>query len=108
MIVKLYTIRDVQADRAIQPILRENEGIAVRDFEQMMHDTSPFNNNPDDYVLYYIGEWNDETMHIVPSDPTRIIDGLSAFRNRANRIQRVQELQMDIEDIINVSPGGTD
>lgn len=106
MKIQMYVIRDIQADRALQPMYRERESIAMRDFEQAITDTKPFCDNPDDYVLYHIGSWDDEEMSLQPVDPRRVYSGLDALRNRRARMERVNELHHEIAQIQN--PGGTD
>lgn len=106
MKLEIYAIRDVQADRALQPMYRERETIAMRDFEIAVSETKPFSDNPDDYVLYHIGSWDDETMVVTPNDPRRVYAGLDAIRNRRARLERVNELHMEIDKL--QSPGGTD
>ena len=85
MKLEMYAIRDVQADRSLQPMYRERENIAMRDFEQAVTETKPFCDNPDDYVLYHIGSYDDETMELKANDPRRVYGGLDAVRNRRAR-----------------------
>lgn len=108
MIAIIYTVYDIQAKRAIQPLIRENDQIAARDFEQLVATQKPFNNNPDDYVLYRIGQWDDETMYIEPTDPKRIYTGLEALSNWQHRQAKLNQLQLDIEELKNPNAGGTD
>lgn len=106
MILEMFTIFDIQAERALQPILRENIQIAMRDFEMTVSTQKPFCDNPDDYTLYAIGKWNDETMLTEPCDPKRIYTGLEACKNRKKRQDKLHGLQMEIDNL--QSPGGTD
>ena len=84
MKINLYTIYDSQAQRAINPFPRDNDNVAKRDFANSLVDpASPFSRNPSDYTLYYVGEWDDETMIIAPlTEPTRIINGKDTLLNK--------------------------
>ena len=100
----VYTILDIQADRAIQPFVRDRDEIAMRDFAQMMHDMTPFKDNPDDYVLYRIGNWNDEDMYIEGENPRRLLNGAEAYRQRAKRLNKVLDLHKQIDMLENETP----
>lgn len=97
MLVQVYTIRDVQAKRAILPIYRENEDIAKRDFEMIIAGQKPYCDNPMDYVLYHIGTWDDESMRQTEQDPVRIYDGLVAYNERQVRQEKIADLHKQID-----------
>lgn len=100
MKMQAYCIQDKQAKRAMQPFFRENDDIAVRDFRQSINQPeSPFYDNPDDYTLLWIGEWDDKTLIFnegrsdVETAPHRLLDGGAA----KNEKQRRREL-LDIAE----------
>ena len=100
MKLKKYAIKDVQADAFQLPMYRERDEIAIRDFENACVDPNlPFAKNPDDYVLYYIGEYDDENATGSYVDPLRLITGVDACRNRAEKAKRLQALQGEIEEL---------
>lgn len=102
MKLQLFCVKDVTANRAMQPILRERQELAIRDFENtlMRHD-NPMSHQPDDYVLYQIGEWDDETMYTTPQDPVRIITGTQAMQNAIARKAKLDALHEQIDFIKN-------
>nr|AVQ10225.1 packaging protein [Gokushovirinae environmental samples] len=67
-------------DRAIQAFLPlgnvRAEGEALRVFKDMIEQQgSPQNKHPDDYDLYIVGKFNDQTGEITPEKPRKIADG---------------------------------
>lgn len=81
MKIQIYTIYDAQAKRAIQPIARDNDDVAKRDFVTMVaNPQTPFGQNPRDYTLYHCGEWDDENMLFTEGLPaTRLMNGWEAL-----------------------------
>lgn len=107
MKLQVFTAYDVQAQRCIHPFVRENANIAIRDFERMVTE-GMFKENPDDYNLYHIGEWDDANMLIEGRDPQRIITGLEAYQQRLTRENKVKDLHNQIDMLKDQSYGGTD
>lgn len=101
MQIEVFTIFDVQADRAITPIFRGAEEVAIRDFKNSVAAAdSPFNKNPDDYVLYHIDTWDDKTMMFVgEQEPRRIMNGREAIADRKVDVDKIKELADEIEKI---------
>ena len=113
MNLKIYAIRDIQANRAITPIFRENDNVAIRDFCRAIQQ-EPFNQAPEDYTLYRIGEWDDETMILVERENFRIMNG-SEVQQKTEDIQQqiaalenqIHALQNGYETLDGLSVGGT-
>jgi len=61
-ILRLYTIRDSKGDFYQSPFPQKTHGEAERSFATLVNDpkTNIFN-YPEDYDLYYLGEFNDKT-----------------------------------------------
>lgn len=107
MISQMYVIRDLQAEAAMKPLLFEREAIAVRQFElSLVAKDNPFAASPEDYSLYHIGTYDDETMFLEACDPRRVVSGLEALRNAVRRQEKVLELHGQI-DLLQ-SAGGTE
>nr|WAE43638.1 MAG: nonstructural protein [Microviridae sp.] len=66
----IYAIFDVIAEEAGDPFMAKNDGIAIRNFNNL------FKGKPvkiEDYRLYYLGIYDPETMDIdADTDPQRI------------------------------------
>ena len=62
MIHKLYSIRDSKSEHFLQPILQKTHGEAERTFKDLANNKeTTVSRNPEDYDLYYLGEFNDIT-----------------------------------------------
>ena len=100
MRLEKFVIFDVQADVGVLPLYRENEMVAIRDFEMAVtKDGSKFADNPDDYVLYHIGWYDDVAMSGEYNDPKRIITGMEAVRIRRSKQDKLGELHKQIAEL---------
>jgi hypothetical protein len=120
MKLQIYTIRDLQANRAMAPLFRENDAIARRDFTNMVNaepgPNNPFALNPEDYTLYHIGEWDDEiTANSFFSEPIRLLNGKEAIKAENIKRGQIEALEHEIAklkdkqaELNGQSYGGTD
>lgn len=100
MINEIYVVKDVTADVGMVPLFRENEAVAIRDFSQAVTDpNNPMSQNPDDYVLYHVGNYDDINLYVQPKDPQRVITGIEAVRIRAAKMKHLESLHQQIEEI---------
>lgn len=68
-ILKLYSIRDHKGDFFQVPFAQKTHGEAERTFYGLVNDEKTnLNKYPEDYDLYYIGEFNDHTGKVVVLD----------------------------------------
>lgn len=59
---KVLTIRDRAADVFSQPFFSQSIGAAIRGFgDEVKRDGSNINKHPEDYDLYHIADFDDET-----------------------------------------------
>ena len=57
--MKLFSVYDVKADHFSKPFFDESTANAVRGFEVVVNqDGTPFNQFPDDFRLYELGEFS--------------------------------------------------
>lgn len=62
MLLKAYSIRDSKADVFNTPFYQKTHGEAERTFQQLAKDEkSTICKYPDDFDLYYLGEYDDQT-----------------------------------------------
>lgn len=62
MIKKLFSVYDKKAEAYLQPIMANTIGEVKRQFMDIVNDgKSPFGKHPEDFELYHIGEWDDNT-----------------------------------------------
>lgn len=62
MILKVFSIRDAKGEVFHTPFFKRHHGEAERDFMALVRDPkSQLHQFPDDFDLYFIGEYDDQT-----------------------------------------------
>lgn len=62
MIYRIYSVRDLKAAAYAPPFFLGRDEVALRTFRDALRDpTHPMTKHPEDYVLYFLGEFDDET-----------------------------------------------
>ena len=98
--IKLYTIRDLQADVFEKIFAFNSEGEAKRVFLQACLDTThAIGQFPDDYVLYHIGEYDDTNGIPHGHDPVRVITGVEILNQHKQRMDKLAGLNREIDEI---------
>lgn len=70
MLFNLYAVQDRKAAAFGLPFVMQNEALAVRAFLAARTDpASEISKYPEDFALYFLGQYNQETGHIVPVNP---------------------------------------
>jgi hypothetical protein len=79
MQTKLYTIRDSKGEFYGPPFTQKTHGEAERSFHTLTNDPkSNVNQYPEDFDLYYLGEYDDISGKIKPNDtPQHIVKAVS-------------------------------
>lgn len=73
----LASIKDRSVDRFQGVSTFRAQGEALRNFLDMLNDPNsgtPYK-HPDDFDLYVVGHFDDETGELIPQPPTKIADG---------------------------------
>lgn len=62
MKLNVYSIYDTKANAYAQPFYSQTDGSAIRAFSDHANEKgTPANKHPDDYILFRIGTYDDET-----------------------------------------------
>lgn len=79
MVLKMYSVRDSKGEIFNQPFFQKTHGEAERTFKTLTNDEkSQVHNYPEDYDLYYLGEYDDQTGLVKSLDtPTHIVKAIS-------------------------------
>lgn len=79
MIRKVFAIRDQKAAIFNQPFFKLTHGEAERDFTTLVNDSqSTINKYPDDFDLYHLGDYDDQTGLIKSLDtPSHLVKAVS-------------------------------
>ncbi len=77
MIHKIFTVFDEKAQAYIAPFTCHQTGMAIRSFTDACADqTHKFGAHPEDYTLYQIGFFDDETAEIYDPSKSEVVTGL--------------------------------
>jgi len=69
MIQKMYSVRDAKSEIFHPPFFQKTHGEAERTFHKLCNDEkSSMFIYPEDYDLYYVGEYDDNTGKLAPLD----------------------------------------
>lgn len=69
--MRLYTVYDRVAECGGPVCMAANDGVALRMYRGVLQQVAPV--DVDSYWLYYIGDYDDKEMMIIPVEPTRIV-----------------------------------
>lgn len=78
LVLKMYSVRDSKTEVFNSPFFNHTHGEAERNFRTLVNDEkSQPGMYPQDYDLYYLGEYDDQTGKLVPLDsPQHIIQAI--------------------------------
>lgn len=76
--MRLYTMWDITAESCGRIFESKNDGIALRNFQIFMERED--NLTAQDQELYYLGDFNHETMTLKTSTPTKVVPKLSHIK----------------------------
>jgi len=66
----LVTVFDRALSAYLRPFAAASLGVAIREFgEECKRPDSPLNKHPADYSLWKVGEFDDQTGALIPSNP---------------------------------------
>ena len=86
MIYSIYAVKDELATRYKFPNYYLSKEEAIRDFKTQLNNTTLWKDNPGDFSLYRLGEYNDETG-IYKSELELICGGRSVLNDYQNNVQ---------------------
>lgn len=75
MNLKVFAVRDAKAEAFLQPFFSNATGSAVRAFADAVNGdkSSPIAKHPADYLLYEIGDYDDNSGLLMPSSPLKML-----------------------------------
>lgn len=81
MLLKVCAVKDSAADAFGRPFFVPTIGLAMRSFiDEVNNRESPFNAHPDDYTLYEIGDFDDNSGALVSLEtPRQVMRGKEAL-----------------------------
>lgn len=87
MLVNMYSVFDEKAQAFRSMHFVQSDGVAIRNFSDAVCNENPNTNylrqHPQDYSLYCLAVFDDETGRIEPIAPIRLVCRASEFLNRS-------------------------
>jgi len=83
MKVAIYSILDNVSGAYGQPQVSQNDGTASRSIKDLMQRDENIRNHANDYALYRIGEFDDNTGTIVPEEKPQLVIKLGTLKEIA-------------------------
>lgn len=83
MILKCYSVFDKAINSFGRPWYVLARGEAVRTFMDAVGDKeSPFNKHPEDYMLFQVGEFDDQKGVFTQEEPEKVLTALEVLQER--------------------------
>lgn len=79
MELKIFSIRDSKAENYLQPFFNKTHGEAERNFRELARDDkSIVSKYPEDYDLYFLGTYDDNSGKLSPADtPQHVVKAVN-------------------------------
>lgn len=73
MILNIFSVYDSKTKAYMQPYFSPTHGSALRAFtDEIANEQSLLAKHPEDFTLYHVGVWDDQTAQINPQDPATL------------------------------------
>lgn len=87
--MKIYSIRDHKAECFHRPFITMNEQEALRNLYQVAMDKDTlFAHYPQDFALYYLGEFDEKDGKLNPENPVHVTDILNLISSMNREYHR--------------------
>lgn len=96
MLKKVYSVRDAKGDVYNQPFYQNTHGEAERTLVELVKDQRTFvAKYPEDFDLYYLGDFDDKTGMFMPlSTPLHIVKAMQLVANKSQDVKVRPELHV--------------
>jgi len=90
MILKAFSVRDQKTELFNTPFWQKSHGEAERNFSTLVRDEkSTIAQYPEDYDLYYIGDYDDAKGLLIPLDtPQHVMKAIQAVKQHNVALQQ--------------------
>jgi len=83
MRLEIFCLRDAAAESFLRPFFCANEAMARRAFVDLVSDRSHMcGQHPEDFALFYLGTWSDQSAEFKPSQAKQVVTGLEVAANQ--------------------------
>ena len=81
----IFTVRDSKAAAYLPPFFMHNEAMAIRAISDAANDKQhQFGQHPEDYHLFRIGVFDDDTAEIIPEAPTVVAGAIDLVKENGD------------------------
>lgn len=92
--LKMFSILDNKANAYLRPFCLPSEAHAIREVSEVLQSQGPFSDYPEDFTLFAVGEFDDETGEMQPLLALQPLGNLLRLKNDLkNRRQQNAEVQ---------------
>ena len=81
MIKRIYSIRDTKAEAFLKPFYLPNDNTAIRAVSDAIEQDQEFQKHKEDYILFQIGYFDDNTGEITSTETPNLIKTLAEIHN---------------------------
>lgn len=107
MELNMYSILDTAAKAYNTPFCMQNDALAIRAFSHNVNDeTTTINKNPEQFSLYHIGVFDDQSGNIKPQEPQHVITAINVHKEARKHDEiedRLRAIQKTLDKITEVS-----
>ena len=105
MKLNIYAIFDNAAKAYMSPFFMHNHGLATRAFSDQVNaqQENQISLHPEQFALFHIGEYNDETGHIEPLATPDPLGRGNQFKSQNENIDKLEELLDKFETLVKES-----
>lgn len=97
MKMNIYSIYDVAAGAYLRPFFMQSDGQATRSFSDIAQDAShEIGKHPEDYTLFKLGLFDDNTGEIIAFDPEKIATALELVA-QSRKVNKAELRALDDE-----------
>lgn len=69
----IFSVRDAATETYNTTFTAPTNQAAMRQFQDLSLDTNTnVNKHPDDFILYRVGSWDDDTGTLIPEEPVKL------------------------------------
>jgi hypothetical protein len=105
MKLQIFAIKDTKVNAFMQPFFMRTEAEAIRAFATSTNDPSTnFNKHPEDYHLFQLGEYDEETGKLESKEPTQKAHALALLnpeevidKDTMRRLAKLEQIVRDYE-----------
>jgi len=87
MVLKIYSVYDTKVEAYLQPFFMQTKAAAIRAWADAISDpNTQFNKHPNDFTLYELGQYDDQSGIITNYDVKIHLGNASEYKNTSESV----------------------